>query len=203
MESNLNISEKINSGVTFPSKILNVFLYLGIVGALFSFLPYVYAKYKGLPVEVFTTIGETMSTIAEVVFISLIAYKLYKDGTTKPSYLYLACYVGIMGLDTIVTLISEDVGLVTSCIVIIVGIGLAIVFLTGASTKKIGIWLLLTFAGLIIMLAIVSEEFEFTNKWAVLGICLIYIYPYGKFLECCQKFLSKEQENQEEIINNE
>lgn len=202
METNFNISEEINSGVTFPSKTLNVFLYLGIIGAFFGIFPYLYTDKIGLPIDAISAIGEFVSTLAEVVFISLIAYKLYKDGVTKPSYLYPACYAGLLVFDEIVSLISEEVGAITYILVLIGGIGLGIVFLTGASTKKIGMWTLLSLAGAILMLAIIRNGFESTNKGALIGICLIYLYPYARYLDSCQKFLSEQQEDKEVIINN-
>lgn len=191
MDTNLDLSKNIESNVQFSTKLLNVVWYIGLIGAGLSVLPFVFTIENGFPTDTVSIIGDKMTSIAEIVFISLISYKIYKDGIAKPSYILLACFAGLIGLDFIVTLISEEIGFITLIIYILSSVGAGLIFLMAKDTKKIGMWLLLSLAGSIILLAIVSDdEFENTQKWVGIALAAIYCCPYAKYLESCQKFLN-------------
>ena len=190
MEKDINVNEKIVSKVQFSGKLLNVLCYVGIIGAVFSVLPFVFTLDNGFPVDTVAIIGDKLTSIAEIVFISLISYKIYKDEIAKPSYILLACFAGVIALDFIVNLISEEMGFMTSIIYIICSVGAGLIFLMAQDTKKIGMWLLLSMAGSIILFAIVlNDEFENTQKWIGIALAALYCYPFFKFLESCQKLL--------------
>lgn len=190
MDTNIDVSKNIASGVQFSAKILNVVWYIGFFGALLSILPLVFTIDNDFPMEAVSSIGDVMTSIAEIVFISLISYKIYKDGITKPPYALLASFAGVIALDFIVTLISDEIGEITTIIYIIFTVGAGLIFFISQDTKKIGMWLLLSIAGSIILLAIVSnDDFENKQKWIGMALAAIYCYPYAKYLESCQKFL--------------
>lgn len=191
MDTNLDFSKNIESNVQFSPKLLNIVGYIGLIGAVLLVLPLVFTIENDFPIDTVSNIGDKMTSIAEIVFISLISYKIYKDRITKPSYMLLACFAGIIGLDFIVTLISEEIGIITSIIYILGSIGVGFIFIMSQNTKKLGIWLLLSMAGDIILLAITSnDEFENSQKWVGIALAAIYCYPYSKYLESCQKFLN-------------
>ena len=196
MDTNFNIEKNVESNVQFSAKLLNIVFYIGMIGALLLVLPYVFTKNNDFPVETMSDIGDSLTLIVELIFISLISYKLYKDGITKPSYPLLACYAGLMGLDFIVNLISQETGFIIAIIDVICAVGVGIMLLMAQDTRKIGMWLLLSMAGYIILFSIVfNEDFENTQKWVAIGLAAIYCYPFAKYLESCQKFLTgKENE---------
>lgn len=189
MESDINVKAKITSNVQFSDKLLNVIFYVGIIGAIATVLPFVFTIDNDFPFWTVLQIGEIMTSIAEIVFISLISYKIYKDGISKPPYVLLACFAGIIVLDFLVELISDEIGTITNFIYIISSVGAGIILLMSKNTNKIGMWLLLSLAGFIILFAIIFDEFENTNKWIGIALAAIYCYPYSKYLESCQKFL--------------
>lgn len=191
MDTNLDLSKNIESKVQFSTKWLNIVWYIGMIGAVLSVLPLVFTIENGFPTDTVSNIGDKMTSIAEIVFISLISYKIYKDGIVKPSYILLASFAGLIGLDFIVTLISEEIGFITFIIYILGSIGTGFIFIMSQNTKKIGVWLLLSMAGSVILLAITSnDEFENSQKWVGIALAAIYCYPYAKYLESCQKFLN-------------
>lgn len=196
MDTNIDISKNIESGVQFSKKLLNIAVYIGIIGAVLSVMSFVFTIDNGFPVETVSNIGDKMTSLAEIVFISLISYKIYKDGIAKPSYALLACFAGVIALDFIVGLISEEVGLVTSIIYLISSVGAGVILFMAKDTKKIGLWSLLSVAGSIILLAVVTnDDFENSQKAVAIALAALYCYPYAKYLESCQKFLvGKEME---------
>lgn len=192
METNLDENNKIESSIQFSPKLLNIVWYIGIIGAVLSVIPFVFTIDDGFPFEEVAGIGEKLAIISEIIFISLITYKIYKDGITKPSYKLLIVYSGVMFLDFFVSLFSEDLGSVISLISLILSIVTGIFLLMNPLTKKIGIWLLICMASGILLLAITGDDFENTQKWVGIALAAIYCGPYAKYLESCQKFLCKD-----------
>ena len=192
MAYNQNLSEKLETNLHFSPKLLNVIWYVGLIGSVLLILPYVFSVDNDFPVETLSAFGEKLTVLAEIIFISMMAYKIYKDGIVKPSYMLLVGYAGMQILDLLVNLISEEIGFITSMISLFINVVVGIAFLMSPLTKKIGFWLLLSMAGAILLLAILSEGFENNNKWVGIGLSAIYCYPYIKYLEGCQKFLTGE-----------
>lgn len=189
MENNLNITENIDSGIQFPRKLLSVVWYIGIIGATLSVIPMI-VSIKDFPIETTSTIGGFMTSLAELIFISLIAYKLNKDRVQQPSYLIVGCFAGVIALDLIVSLISEEVGFITTIIYLIFTAIMGFIFLTAQATKKIGTWLLLSIAGSIILMSIIANDFETTQKVIAIAVAAIFVGPYAIFLGYCQDFLT-------------
>lgn len=199
MEDNIN-KMIIKEGTTFSRSWLNVLLYMGLIGAVMTILPVVLTIDNGLPSESIIAIGDFLTTVAEIGFISLIAFKLYKDGVNKPSYVLLICYAGVMALDMLVEFLSEEIGFVMSIITIIFSVIMGFILLLAPTTKKIGVWLLLSLAGIIILLSIVSDDFENSNKLFGILLTMLYLFPFTKYMESCQKFLigSRSQDNSDD-----
>ncbi|MCH5219433.1 MAG: hypothetical protein J1F20_02595 [Muribaculaceae bacterium] len=189
------MEDKINEmiiieGTTFSKGWLNVLFYGGLIGVLMTIITYVISNNYDFSTESIEVIGDILATIAEIGFISLIAYKIRKDGIKKPSYQFLACYAGILAINLLVGFINEEVGFLTSFITLIFSVVIGIIFIQAPSTKKIGMWLLLTLAAAILVIAIIPDSFELSEKSFFRILLILYAYPYGKYLESCQKYLS-------------
>lgn len=183
-----------SSQITYSSKLLSVLIYAGLIGAVMLLLPLL-VEIEDLAGETISDIGNFITDVIEFVFISLIAYKINKEGIPKPSSTLLMFYLGIYALTMIVELISEDMGEVLSYIDIVMGIVIGFVFMLSPNTKKIGIWFFLSIAGLIIVMAVVSNDgIDYQHKGILKLLLALYILPYCKYLEECKKFLTNKNE---------
>ena len=190
----------IKEDTTFSKSWLNVLLYIGLIGAVMTVMPVALTIDNGLPSESIITIGDVLATVAEIVFISLLAFKFRNDGIEKPSYALLACYAGVLTFALLVGFLNEEIGFIMSIISIIFSIVIGIVLIISPCTKKIGMWLLLSMAGFILLLAIVLDDFENSNKLVGRFLALLYVYPFAKYMESCLKFLtgSNSQDNSDD-----
>lgn len=175
---------------TFSKSWINILLYTGIIGAVISILPLVLPIDNDLSSESILDIGDTLTTVAEIGFISLLAFKFRNDGIERPSYMLLSCYAGVLTFALLVGFLNEDIGFIMGIISIIFSIVIGIILITVPYTKKIGMWLLLSMAGFILLLAIVLDDFENSQKVVGIILAMLYVYPFAKYMESFQKLLA-------------
>lgn len=172
--------------IFFSEILLYIILAFGIVGTILSLMPLI-SQSDALDDKI-AFVGEVISGIMEIVLISLIAYKVCKEGLKKPSYGLLVAYVFTYTLSIIISFVSEDLSVIFNVINLILFIVVGFAFLMGEGTKKIGIWLLLSIVGMILLL--VFRNAEATHKETIVITGLMYIIPYYYYLFYCVKFLA-------------
>ena len=178
------MSEKI----FFPYVPLYIVAILGLVGAAAIMLP---IFFEGEVEENLSVYGNLMYAVAEIILVSLIAFKVYKENLKKPSYVLLASYAVLLGVAAIISLLSDEISLIFDIINIILSIFVGFSFVSGENTKKIGLWLLLSIVGGILFLVAVGYGYADTPNKVIIGIFLIPIWLY---LSNCVKYLTTKDE---------
>ena len=191
MEQSNTITQE-GTSVKFSSKMLSVLAYVGIIGAVAMVMPLALKTDSDFPSETVSSIGSTVADVVEMIFMGLLAYKINKEGLSKPSYILIAAYAVLTALVIIVVFGSEDMGLILSMVNIILSVVVGFVCLSAPQTMKIGLWLLLSMVGVILLMAFADPDN--TNKGMAKLYALLYVIPFGYYLEKCKTFLSGEDE---------
>ncbi|MCH5231452.1 MAG: hypothetical protein J1F43_06620 [Muribaculaceae bacterium] len=180
---------------------LSMLVYVGAIGAVAMVMPLVLKTDSSFPSETVTSIGSTVADVVEMIFMGLLAYKINKEGLSKPSHILLATYAVLTALAIIVDFGSEDMGLILSIVNIILSVVVGFVCLSAPQTKKIGLWLLLSMVGVILLM--VFADPDNTNKNMARLYAALYVIPFAYYLEKCKTFLSgDEEQNTEESSAN-
>lgn len=187
-----NVISQEGANVKFSSIMLSVLTYVGIIGAVAMVMPLALKTDSDFPDEIVIGIGSTIADVVEMIFMGLLAYKINKEGLSKPSHILIATYAVLTALAVVVDFGSEDLGLILSVVNMILSVVVGFVCLSAPQTKKIGLWLLLSMVGAILLM--VFADPDNTNKTIAKFYALLYVIPFGCYLEKCKKFLSGEEE---------
>ena len=185
METNTTLSTK---NITFPTKALTFGVGVGIISSLLNILV-LFIEMDELPIDTISMVAGMISSVAEAVFISLIAYKIKEEDLTKPSFILLFSYATLTVLCEIVSFGSEEMGFILEVINIILMIVVGFALVKEKITRKIGIGMLLTVVSAIIMISFI-DDIANSEKFLMRILLLTFIAPVIYFYESCKDFLS-------------
>lgn len=184
-------------------KFLSVCVWLGVIGAAVGLAPFVIQMPRDFPLEAeeLLNYGMGVAEFIELILVCLLAYKVHKDGLSKPVFIMSVVYAACIAIGFIAGLASEELETVVSIATLVLAVAMGVVCMTVAPTRMIGACLIIW---VIVLILVVSfAEPGHRNKMVAAILILLYASPFIGYLTSIQNFLCPSDEAAAEATEEE
>lgn len=192
MGNNTFIESK-ETKITFPSKILKPLVYIAGIAEVISLLPY----FNIDSIDFFDSIapiGDIVATLIEVLLISLVAYKIYKEDLPI-SYKHIIAYAAVSFITISSPLFSGVFELTMVFLLLILSIVVGINFIKFEPTRNIGLFQIANIICIFLLVIFSEELFSVSDKGILKILILATAAPFVMYLGSCYDFLCENKED--------